>query len=88
MDFSLCLVWVQPRETGKCPYMTELVLTGALSTKISKHTDFDVSSWIYKRGLYTVNSEIFARILFSRIGLKHIFATLKIHDKEKIYLYQ
>ena len=25
----------------------------------------------------TVNSEIFARILFSRIALKHIFATLK-----------
>ena len=26
---------------------------------------------------YTVNSEIFARILFSRIALKYIFATLK-----------
>ena len=42
------------------------------------------------RRLYgnTVNSEIFARILFSRIALKHIFATLKIRDKGVIYLYQ
>ena len=36
----------------------------------------------------TVNLEIFARILFSRIALKHIFATLKIRDKGVIYLYQ
>ena len=36
----------------------------------------------------TVNSEIFARILFSRIALTHIFATLKIRDKDVIYLYQ
>ena len=28
----------------------------------------------------TVNSEIFARILFSRIALKDIFVTFKIHD--------
>ena len=28
----------------------------------------------------TVNSEIFARILFSRIGLKAIFATFKLRD--------
>ena len=28
----------------------------------------------------TVNSEIFARILFSRITLKKIFATLNIRD--------
>ena len=28
----------------------------------------------------TVNSEIFARILFSRIALKDIFATLEIRD--------
>ena len=34
----------------------------------------------------TVNSEIFARILFSRIALKHIIATLKIHNKGVIYL--
>ena len=36
----------------------------------------------------TVNSEIFARILFSRIALKGIFATLKIRDLGMIYLYQ
>ena len=30
--------------------------------------------------LYTVNSEISARILFSGIALKDIFATLKMHD--------
>ena len=29
---------------------------------------------------YTVNSGIFARILFSRIALKDIFAMLKIRD--------
>ena len=36
----------------------------------------------------TVNPEIFARILFSRIALKDIFAALKISDKGMIYLYQ
>ena len=35
--------------------------------------------------LFTVNSEIFARILFSRIALKHIFATLKIRTKVVMY---
>ena len=29
---------------------------------------------------YTVNSEFFARILFSRIALKETFAKLKFHD--------
>ena len=37
---------------------------------------------------YTVNSEIFARILFSRKALKHILVTLKIRDKGVIYLYK
>ena len=37
--------------------------------------------------LFTVNSEIFARILFSLIALKDIFATLKIRDMCMIYLY-
>ena len=36
----------------------------------------------------SVNSEIFASILFSRIALKGIFATLKVGDKEIIYIYQ
>ena len=36
----------------------------------------------------TVSSEIFAKILISRIVLKHIFATLKICDKGVIYLFQ
>ena len=36
----------------------------------------------------TVNSEIFARILFSRIALKCIFATLEIRDLGMIYLSQ
>ena len=31
-------------------------------------------------GLHTVNPEIFARILFSRIASKDIFATLKYRD--------
>ena len=35
-----------------------------------------------------VNSEIFAIIVFSRIALEHIFATLKSRDKGVIYLYQ
>ena len=39
-------------------------------------------------GLYTINSEIFARILFSQLTLKHIFVTLKIRDKGVIYQYQ
>ena len=36
----------------------------------------------------TVNAEIFARILFSRIVLKDIFATLEIRDFGMIYVYQ
>ena len=36
----------------------------------------------------TKNSEIFARILFSRTALKGIFATLTICDEGMIYLYQ
>ena len=31
--------------------------------------------------IHNVNSEIFSRILFSRIALKYIFAMLEIHDK-------
>ena len=38
--------------------------------------------------IITVNSEIFVRILFSRIALKHIFEMLKIRDKGVMYLYQ
>ena len=38
--------------------------------------------------IITVNSEIFARILFSQMASKDIFATLKICDKGMIYLYQ
>ena len=37
---------------------------------------------------YTVNSKIFARILFSRIAFKDIFSTLKIRGLGMIYLYQ
>ena len=41
------------------------------------------------RALYcTVNQEIFAKILFSRIALKDIFSALKICDSGMIYLYQ
>ena len=36
----------------------------------------------------TVNSEIFARILFSQIASKDIFAKLKIRDFGMLYLYQ
>ena len=36
----------------------------------------------------TVNSEIFATILFSRIALKDIFATLEIRESGMIYVYQ
>ena len=36
----------------------------------------------------TVNPEVFARILFSQIALKDIFATLKIRDLGMVYLYQ
>ena len=36
----------------------------------------------------TVNPENFARLLFSRMALKDIFATFKIRDLAKIYQYQ
>ena len=47
-------------------------------------TAFGISS---RYAMITVNSEIFARILFSRIALKDIFATLKIRDWGILYLY-
>ena len=39
-----------------------------------------ISISISLTGLLTVNSEIFGRILFSRIALNDIFATLKTRD--------
>ena len=36
----------------------------------------------------TVNSEIVARILFSRIALKDVFVTLEIWDFGMVYVYQ
>ena len=38
--------------------------------------------------LYTVKFEIFARILFSWMALKNIFAKLKLRGLGMIYLYQ
>ena len=43
-----------------------------------------MSAQYSKRG--TVNSESFARILFSRIALKGMFTTLKIRDLGMIYI--
>ena len=55
----------------------------------------DFSTWalrvLFGNGFFkrhTVNSEIFARILFSRIALKGIFATFKIRDLDMIYLHK
>ena len=42
----------------------------------------------YNSFTITVNSEIFVRILFSRIAFKDIFATLEICDLGMIYVYQ
>ena len=39
----------------------------------------DDQSYI-KEAITTVNAEIFARILFSRMALKDVFATFKIRD--------
>ena len=44
------------------------------------------SSWYTHTG--TVNSETFVRILFLKIALQDIFATLKIRDLGMIYLQQ
>ena len=40
------------------------------------------------RHFCTVNSEILARVLFSRIALKDLFVTFKIRNQGMIYLYQ
>ena len=40
------------------------------------------------KSLISVNAEISARILFSRIALQDIFATLKIRDYGMIYVNQ
>ena len=58
----------------------------------SSHNSYDhgvlirVNTILYN--FYTVNSEIFARILFSGIVLKATFATLKILDSGIICLHQ
>ena len=43
---------------------------------------------ILSQSFYTVNLEMFVRILFSRIALKDIFATLKIRDLGMINVYK
>ena len=45
-----------------------------------------VSKYVMAR--FTVDSETFAIILFSRIVLKYILATLKIRDLDMIYVQQ
>ena len=81
------LVLVQPRKTR--PFITERLLMGR---KESNQTD--KTSVYYALAFYgdnrmartewhetlTLNSEIFARILFSRRALEDIFAKLKIRD--------
>ena len=44
-----------------------------------------VPNSLTKHTLTTANSKIFARILFSRISLKDIFATFKIRDMDMIH---
>ena len=53
------------------------------SSRLEHDLPILVNDRVISRGLYlheTSHSEIFARILFSRIALKDIFATLKIRD--------
>ena len=50
--------------------------------KIISHMTHSPAEWP------TVDSEIFVRILFSRLALKYVFATIKIHDLDMIYLHQ
>ena len=42
----------------------------------------------FYQSIYTVDLEIFAIILFSRIVLKYILAALKIRDLDMIYVKQ
>ena len=56
---------------------TKWLLTGGSCLEVTDYIPFD-----------TINSEIFARILFSRIMLKDMFAMLKIRDWSIIYLHQ
>ena len=69
--------------------MTEKILLGhKVSTLANRCQRADTSFRKWWRKGYTVNSEIFARILFLQIALKYIFVTFKICDKGVIYLYQ
>ena len=61
-----------------------------VNLKVIKHiyTIILVLSIASVAGSITVNPEIFARILISRMALKDIFATFKIRDEGMIYQYQ
>ena len=65
--------------------LTNPTITFLLHQHMHLHCEiFDVKHW----NIITVNSENFARILFSRIALKDIFVTFKILDLDLIYLHQ
>ena len=55
---------------------------------LSVHNSRNFLKFVVNMSTYTVNSEIIAIILFSRIVLKDIFATLKIRYYGMIYLHQ
>ena len=59
-------------------YLVQLLSTNQTDNRLAVHSCVKI----------TVNSEIFARILFSQIALKDIFATIKIRDFGMIYLHQ
>ena len=72
-----------------------------INTILGSYAHFLIGKWPIlgpKSGLgqslqlsfHTVNSEIFVRILFSRIALKdiHVFAPFKIRNQDMIYIYQ
>ena len=80
-------ILVQPRKTH--PYITEkLLIERKESNQTNKTILSEICSTRVESMLLTVNSEIFARISFSRIALKEIFATLKFCYWGMIYLYQ
>ena len=69
-------------------YVSVGVFNGGLSTyEIPKSHEL-AHLFILIDLITTVNLEIFVRILFSRIALKDIFATLNIRNWSMIFLYQ
>ena len=52
-----------------------------MAVHVDEGLNLNIDLYLCSAWAITVNSEIFARILFSRIALKDIYVMFKLHDK-------